>query len=243
MYRRIAMRLYRRIVEGFAHALVQAIPLDGTLPRPADQSYQIQIRHMHRGMGPRLMVDPLVDDGTLDIIAAEAQRNLRKKRRDHGPMRLHVRNVVQKQPSHCDVLKVLVSRGSATDPPHLLTQLVVIRVIGERDVGEEPSGLILQSAECAEMLDPVLSGLHVPVEHGTIGWNPQFVRDSVDLDPFVSGKLSLGDGGPNRGTEDLCSTTRQTGQAGLLHRGEYLTLGRLLNPGEVCDLDRCERLD
>ena len=121
------------------------------------------------GVRAGLVVDPLVDHRALHVVAAEAERDLGEERRHHGPVGLDVGNVVEEEPADRDVLQVLVAGGGGADPAHLLTQLVVVGVVGQRDVGEEAAGLVLQRAQHAEVLDPVLGRLHVAVEHGAVG--------------------------------------------------------------------------
>ena len=142
-----------------------------------------------------------------------------------------------------DVLEVFVAGRGGADPPHLLAQLVVVGMVGERDVGEESAGLVLQGAELREMGDPVLRRLHVAVEHGAVGRNAELVGDAMHPEPFLTGELPLRDGGPDRRAEDLRPAAGQTGEPRLPHRQQHLALGDLLDPSQVGDLDRGQRLD
>ena len=53
----------------------------------------------------------------------------------------------RKSRADSDVLEVLVTGGGGSHPAQLLAQLVVIRVVGQRNEGEEPAGLVLQRAQ------------------------------------------------------------------------------------------------
>ena len=131
----------------------------------------------------------------------------------------------------------------ATDPAQLLAQLVVLGVVGQRDIGEKTAGFILQGPEHGEMLDPVGGGLHMSVEHGAVGRDSEPMGDPMNLEPLRSGQLPLGDGGPDRRAEHLGPAAGKAGQPGLLERQQDLGHRALLDPRQVGDLDRGERLD
>ena len=84
-------------------------------------------------------------------------------------MGLDVVDVVEVEPPDRNILEIFVPRGGRADSAQLLTELVVLGVIGERDVGEKTAGLVLQFPEHRQVFDPVLGGLDVTVEHGAVG--------------------------------------------------------------------------
>ena len=67
-----------------------------------------------------------------------------------------------------------------------------------------------------EVLDPVLRGLHVAVQHGAVGRNAELVGDAMHPEPLLAGELPLGDGGPHRGAEHLGPAAGQAGEPRLL---------------------------
>src|SRR5437870_1714608 len=62
-------------------------------------------------------------------------------------MGLHMRNIVEHQSTDRDVLEIVEARRRGSGPAECLAQLVVVGVIGQRDVGEEAAGLVLQGPE------------------------------------------------------------------------------------------------
>ena len=107
-------------------------------------------------------------------------------RRHHGPVRLHVRDVVEHQPAHRDVLEIVEAGGGRAGAAQRLAQLVVIGVIGERDVGEEAARLVLQRAQRQQVVHPVFQRLDVPVQHGAVRGDAELVRLAVHGEPLVA---------------------------------------------------------
>jgi hypothetical protein len=116
-------------------------------------------------------------------------------------------------------------------------------MVGERDVGQETGSIILQRPQGAEVLDTILGGLDVSVQHRAVGRNAEAVGYPVHPEPFFSGKLPLRDGGPNGGAEHLRSPAGQAGESRLLQGEQHLALRELLDPGQMGNLHRGERLD
>jgi hypothetical protein len=88
-----------------------------------------------------------------------------------------VRDVVQEESRDRDVLEVLVTGRGSSHPAQLLTQLVVIGVVGEWDEGEEPAGVVLQPAQGFKVLHPVRRRLDVAIEHGAVGGDAELVGE------------------------------------------------------------------
>ena len=108
----------------------------------------------------RVVGDLLLGHGAVDVVGAEREADLREPRRDHDPVRLDVREVVEHQPRHGDRLQV-VEAGR-------LGQLHRRRfpgLEGERDEGHEAARLVLQLAQPQQVVDAVLDRLDVAVEH------------------------------------------------------------------------------
>src|SRR5256886_11068341 len=62
-------------------------------------------------------------------------------------MGLNVGDVVEHEPPHSDVLQVVAAGRRRAGPPQRLAQLVMVRMIRERDIGEEPGGLVLEGPQ------------------------------------------------------------------------------------------------
>src|SRR6266568_4777993 len=62
-------------------------------------------------------------------------------------MGLHVRNIVEHQSTDGDVLEIVEARRRGSGPAERLAQLIVVGVIGQRDVSEEAASLVLERAQ------------------------------------------------------------------------------------------------
>ena len=105
------------------------------------------------------------------------------------------------------------------------------------------AGLVLEGSERQQMVHPVGHGLHVAVQHRAVGWETETMRLTVYREPFVARELLVGDGGAGGRTEQLRSTTGETRDTGVLHRGQHVADTGSLDAGEMGDLDRGEGLD
>jgi hypothetical protein len=115
-------------------------------------------------------------------------------------------------------------------------------MIGQRDIGQKTGSVILQGPQGAEVLDAVLGGFDVAVQHGAVGGDSELVGHPVHPEPFFSSELPLRYGGPNGGAEHLRSPAGQTGKSCLPQGEQHLALRELLDPGQVGNLHRGERL-
>src|SRR5712691_3558599 len=140
---RLALRAYRRglwlglVSLERAHGLVEGIALDRLLPRPTDQRDDLVVREPHRRWRAGFVIDALERARSLEVVTPEGQGDLGNKGRHHRPVRLHVRNVVEQEPADGDVLEVVESSGRGPRAAECLTQFIVVRMVGERDVGQE----------------------------------------------------------------------------------------------------------
>jgi len=110
------------------------------------------------------VVDLFFDYCSIEIVGAEAQRDLRNAGREHDPVRLDVIEIVEQQARDCDVAQIGVA-GRLGD----VRQRGVIRVKGQRNEGDEAFGFILQLAQLDQVIDALFFRLHVAVEHGGVG--------------------------------------------------------------------------
>ena len=192
------MRLGHVTVES-SDRLVERVPFDRLLPRPADQRHDLVVRQPHRRRRAGLVVDALENHRALQVVTAKGQRDLGDERRHHGPMRLDVRDVVEQQPSHRDVLEVVEAGRRRPGAAQRLAQLVVIGVIGERDVGQEAAGFVLERAQRQQVIDAICERLDVAVQHRAVRWHAELVRLAMYREPLLTGELAVGDGRACRG--------------------------------------------
>ena len=201
-------------------------------------------------MGPEaeLLRQPGVGDGgtlqpAVEVVDAEPQRHLRHFDAGRDPERFHVRDVVEHQAADRDVLEVVEPRRGGAGASQRPAQFVGIRVVRERDVAQEPAGLVLQRAQCEQMIDAVLERLDVPVEHRAVRWDAELVGFAMDREPFVATELAVGDRRARGRREHLGAAAWQRVDAGFLHFLQNLDNLDTLDPRQMRHLNRRERLD
>src|SRR5256885_6753358 len=128
-------------------------------------------------------------------------------------MGLHMRNIVEHQSTDRDVLEIVEARRRGSGPAERLSQLVVVGVIGQRDVGEEAAGLILQGPEREQVVRAVRHGLHVSIQHGAVRGQAESVGLAMHRQPFLARELLVGNGGARGGAEYFGAATRKARDA------------------------------
>src|SRR4051812_17112525 len=103
---RTSGRLGGQRVEG-AKSVVERVALDGDASGAADEREQVVEREPLCGVRARLVIDLLAYHGALEIVHTPRQRDLRQERRDHDPVRLHMVEVVEKEPPDGDVAQIV----------------------------------------------------------------------------------------------------------------------------------------
>src|SRR5665811_271415 len=68
-------------------------------------------------------------------------------------------------------------------------ELRILRMERQRDEGLEAAGLVLSLPQTDQMVDTLLGGLDVAVEHGRVGPDTTAVRKLVDLEPLLARDL------------------------------------------------------
>ena len=89
----------------------------------------------------------------------------------------------------------------------------VLRVERERDEREEAAGLVLQVAQAEQVVDPLLVGLDVAVEHRAVRRDAEAVRRAVRLEPDVRMLLAGRDQPAHAVGEDLGAAAGQRAEA------------------------------
>ncbi len=136
------------------------------------------------------MEDLLAHDGALHVVRAEVERDGRERHAHHDPVGLDVRDVVEHQPRDGEHLQIV---GAGRVPPAAALEDRVLGVERERDEGEEAAGLVLLVAQPQQVVDPLLVGLDVAVEHRAVGRDAEAMRGVVRLEPVVRVLLAGGD--------------------------------------------------
>ena len=110
--------------------------------RFGNEPNQILAAHALRRGGAGVVVNLFLDDGAIDVVGAEAERDLRDFRRHHLPVGFDVRKIIKYQAAHRDLLEVEHAGG--------LRQMLQGRVVGmkcQRDKRLEAVGFVLQIAQ------------------------------------------------------------------------------------------------
>jgi hypothetical protein len=115
-------------------------------------------------------------------------------------------------------------------------------VKGERDEALKAVRLVLQGAQLEQVIDAVLEGLDVPVEHGAVGAHAEAVRHAVHLQVLRAVGLALRDASAHVLGQDLGAAARHTVEPRSAQTLQHLAVAHLELLGEVVDLDRREAL-
>ena len=189
------------------------------------------------------MIDLLPHHSAFNVVHAERQRDLRQCRGHHDPVRLDVLEVVQVQAPDSQVAQVVEARRAGTLPTQRHAKRVVIRVIRERDVGQESAGLVLQVSQHGEVLHAVLDRLHMPVQHRAVAADAEGMRGAMHADVVGATQFPVGNDIAHRGAERLGPAAWHRIQSRLAQRDQHVGPRHLLDASDVRDLDRGQRLD
>ena len=211
----------------------------GVAPRLAHETHEL--RDLLLGLGTRTggVEDLLAHDRALHVVCAEMQRHLRKRQAHHDPVRLDVRDVVEQQARHGDHLQVV---GAGRVLPAAPLEDGVLRVERERDEREEASGLVLLLAQPQQMVDTLLVGLDVSVEHCAVGRDPEPVGSVMRAEPEIGMLLARRDEPADAIREDLRTAAGERPEPDRLELAQHLFVAQPGELGHVMDLARREEL-
>src|SRR5215813_3860898 len=82
--------------------IVERIALDRFTPGIANQLLNLISSHALTRRRTSAVNNSFLDDGSVEIIRAELQRDLSKRRCQRDPISLNVRKIIQHQPRYCD---------------------------------------------------------------------------------------------------------------------------------------------
>src|SRR5208283_839366 len=89
------------------HFAEQAVPFHRLEPRIPDGTLYLQAGHSLLRLGPRHVPDLLLDHRSVEIVRAEVKGGLGEFDREHYPIGLDVRYVVEHQPAHGNRFQVV----------------------------------------------------------------------------------------------------------------------------------------
>ena len=116
-------------------------------------------------------------------------------------------------------------------------------MVGKRDVGEEPSRLVLEVTQHRQVRDTICVRLHVAVEHRTIRTDAELVCLTMDGNPLFTRQFLVSDCGTDAGAEHLGATAGHRVEPRFPEREQRFTNAHLINARDVRDLDGGEGLD
>ena len=91
-----------------------------------------------------------------------------------------------------------------------------------------------------DVVDTILFGFDVPVEHGAVGVQAHLVRDASGVDPFLASQLVVTDDAAHALMENLGAASGHGIEAGFSETLQYSTRAELGALHEVSDLDHGE---
>ena len=134
----------------------------------------------------------------------------------------------------------MVRKASKPVGGMLHRDVVVLRLIGQRDEADEAVRFILQAAQLAQVIHPVGERLDMAVEHGAGAAPAQAMPGAMDVEVFFGGFLAPGDGRADFLAKDLRAAAGEGIEPGLFQGAQGFGDGLLRQPGQVQDLNRRE---
>src|SRR4029453_7054129 len=105
-----------------------------------------------------------------------------------------------------------------------------LRLEGKRNKAGKATGLVLQLAELAQMINAMSQRLDVSVEHGTSAAATHFVPGAMDVEPFSSGFFPTANCVTNGRIENLRATASNRTETGFAQSLERVTDRAAKNP-------------
>ena len=127
-------------------------------------------------------------------------------------------------------------------PGDLLGQLGVVGLEGPADEGAEAVHLVLQLADAAQVLDPLVQRLDVAPHHRGGGAHAEAVSGAHDAEPLVRRRLGRRDDAPHAVDQDLRAAAGQGIEPRIAQARQRLGRGQTRLAGDVLHLARRERM-
>ena len=141
---------------------VMTVALDRLAASFADGVFKGGDRLLLRRGRTRHMEDFFLQDSSMEIVDAVAQRDLRERQSEADPIRRQVVDVVEVNAAHCEVTQLLKC-GGAFDVGENPVRLRGFEC--KRNKPREPAGVILQLSQLAQMISAMSKRFDVSVKH------------------------------------------------------------------------------
>ena len=207
---------------------VEGISLDGRQAGFTNGLDHVRLGLQLRRGGAGHVEDVLLDDRAVDVVRAVTQRHLSQLQAEAHPIGGDVGEIVEVDAADGDGAQRIITGRRMFDG-----NVVVLRLIGERNERGEAVRLVLQRAQLPQMIHAVGERFDMAVEHGAGAALAQTVPGAVDIQIFLGGFFSLGDLRADFLAENFRAAPGERVQAGGLQFGERFQNGFLGEPGEV----------
>lgn len=213
--------------------MVEGVPLDGVATGFPDGFDEVGAGQGRRGLSPGHVEDFFFDDGAVEVVDAVAEGDLGEGKSGADPVGGEVVEVVEEDASDGKHAKFFEGPDAAD-----VGKLVVLGFEGVGDKAGEASGFILELAEAVEVVDAMVVGFEVAVEHGGGAASSHAVPGAMDVEPFFSGFFSTTDLIADDRVEDFRSATGEGVEASVAQGGKSVRDGVFVDAGgEVADFD------
>src|SRR6202521_779306 len=202
------------------HRAIERIAFDGNAAGGADEALEFAARCEFRCDSASVVINLFFNNRAVEIIRPEAQCDLRDAWREHDPIRLDVLEIVEQQSRYSDIAQVGVTARLGN-----VRKRGVVRMKRQRDERHEPVRLVLQLAQLDEVIHALFLGFHVPVKHGGVRAQSDFVRLASDVEPHLAADLVVTDDPAHARMENLRSATGKRIDAGLFQLQKYVSDG------------------
>src|SRR5437899_2257852 len=140
--------------------LIEGIALDRFTTSFHDEPHQFLPAHSLRCCSPGIVVNLLFDYGSVQVIGAKTQGNLRNFWRKHLPVGFYVRKIVEHQAAHGNLPDIKHASGFGE-----MLERCVVGMKRERDESLKSTGFVLQGSQLQQMIYAILVVLDMPVKH------------------------------------------------------------------------------
>ena len=118
------------------------------------------------------------------------------------------------------------------------------RFESERNEAGESAGLILQFAELAQMIDPLLERLDVPIEHGASAAAAHWMPGPMNIEPFGGGFFATADLVAHNRIENFRAAASDRAESGFAQSLQRIADRHPENPlSQMAGFDRGKSLD
>src|SRR4029077_1466453 len=182
---------------------VRTVALDGLAASFANGVFKRGASLLLRRGGPGHVENFFLQDCSMEIVHAVAQRDLRERQSEADPIRCQMIDVVEVNAAHSEVAQ-LVKCGGALDVGKDAVGLR--RLERKRNKSGESAGLILQLPQLAQVIRPLNKRFDVSVKHRACAAAAHRMPDAMPVKPFGGGFLAATDLVAHNRVENLGAT-------------------------------------